>query len=155
MRRHRRPKLGDILEFRTSAGLAYLQYVLQHPEFGALIRVMPRTFDVRPASFESLLQERERFVIFFPLQEAVRRRIVAIVGEADVPEHLRTAPLFRAAGHRDQETGTVTDWWLWDGVREWHVGALSAEQRRLPLRAIWNDTLLAERIVSGWMPEEE
>jgi hypothetical protein len=54
----------------------------------------------------------------------------------------------------DPTTGQVTVWWLWDGSREWRVGSLAADQKKLPVRGIWNDTLLVERIESGWLPDE-
>jgi hypothetical protein len=41
---------------------------------------------------------------------------------------------------------SIQDWWLWDGRREWRVGALSPEQQDLPERGIWNDTALMHEI---------
>jgi hypothetical protein len=55
----------------------------------------------------------------------------------------------------DPSTGKVKVWWLWDGEREWQVGELTEEQRGLSFREVWNDTLLIERIESGWTPETD
>ena len=44
---------------------------------------------------------------------------------------------------------------MWDGEREWFQKELSEEERRYPLIEVWNDTLLKERIVEGWRPEQE
>jgi YD repeat-containing protein len=41
------------------------------------------------------------------------------------------------------------------GEKEWKVGDITAEQRKLPLRGIWNDTLLVERIEAGWSPSND
>jgi len=52
-------------------------------------------------------------------------------------------------------TRKVDVWWLWDGQEEWKVGDLTAEQRRLSIRGVWNDTLLRDRLESGWRPETD
>jgi regulator of RNase E activity RraB len=57
----------------------------------------------------------------------------------------------RMAGSRDK-SGRVLDWWLYDGNREWRIGQLSPGQEQLSIAAIWNDTLLVDRILSGWAP---
>ena len=147
--------VGDIVEIETPNGLGYAQYVLKHsepPQYGELIRVLPGLFASRPDSFADLAREEARFTTFFPLGAACARGIVQIVAAEEVPEHARTLPLMRAAGARLPD-GTVNGWWLWDGEREWRVGELTAEQWKLPLRAVWNDTLLIERIARGWSQE--
>jgi hypothetical protein len=98
--------------------------------------------------------QRERFVVFFPLQTALNRSIFSVVAHEELPESAKQFPVFRAAGHIDRE-GRVHDWWLWDGEREWKVGQLTTEQRQLPLLELWNDTLLIERIEKEWTPEHE
>jgi hypothetical protein len=148
----RRPRLGDIFELATSGGLAYLQYVMKTPRFGALIRILGGTFADRPLSFSHLVRQPERFVTFFPLGAAVAQSVVTYVGHEHVPEWLRKFPLFRAAGNRDPRTGKVLDWWLWDGEKSWPIGDLRPEHRDLPIREVLNDTLLAERIADGWTP---
>jgi len=45
-------------------------------------------------------------------------------------------------------------WWLWDGEKEWKIGELQPGMNALPPRAIINDTLLVERIVSAWRHED-
>ena len=47
------------------------------------------------------------------------------------------------------------DWWLWDGKEERRIGKLPEKYHDLSLRESWNDTLLIERIVSGWRPADE
>ncbi len=63
-------------------------------------------------------------------------------------------PTFRT-GVINPKTGKVDVWWLWDGNREWKIGAISEEQRKFPIRGSWNDTLFIERIEEGWLPEKD
>lgn len=147
-------KLGDIFEIKTRKGLAYAQYVLWNSEMGALIRVLPGFHEARPMSFSEVTGHVERFVTFFPLQAAIDQEIFEVVANEPVPEHSRKLPLFRARGHIDRE-GFVHDWRLWDGEKSTRIGRLAPEQRKLPIKEIWNDTLLIERIEEEWTPEKE
>jgi hypothetical protein len=153
----KRPAIGDVIEIATPEGLAYAQYTHKHdrpPKYGALLRVLPGIFASRPEEFSELVKQEARFCVFFPLGAAVARQIVSVVGHEEVPEECRPFPLFRA-GVKDPATGHVQTWWLWDGEREWRIGKLAPEQRALPLRQVWNDTLLVKRIVEGWSPADE
>ncbi len=147
-------RLGDIVEIPTARGIAYAQLCNTHPQYGALIRVLPGFFDARPSDFGDVACQPEKFVTFFPLQAAVNRKIVEIVGNASVPEFARAFPLFRS-GVEDPATRKVKLWWFWDGEKEWRVGDITLEQRKMPLRGIWNDTLLVERIEAGWTPSSD
>jgi hypothetical protein len=151
----KRPRIGDVVEISTSRGLAYAQFTHKHdapPRFGALIRVAPGFHDVRPASFSQVVAQRPQFMTFFPLGSACNRGIVSIVANEPIPEHAASFPTFRS-GVRGPD-GTVKNWWLWDGTRDKRIGALTQSMRSLPIRGIWNYTLLVERIVSGWRSED-
>lgn len=155
--KRKRPKIGDIIEIKTPKGLAYAQYTHKHdkpPKYGALIRVLPGLYKTRPTDFSKLVQEMERFFVFFPLNSAITRGIVTIVAHEEVPERCRDFPIFRD-GVKNPQTGRVETWWLWDGEREWKIGKLKPEHYKLPIRAIWNDTLLIKRIIDNWAPEDE
>src|SRR5438874_2360723 len=78
-----RPRIGDILEIATPAGLAYLQYTHRIPMWGALIRVLPGVFPERPSDFHGLVAKRERFFVFFAVGVAVARGIVTVVGNEE------------------------------------------------------------------------
>jgi hypothetical protein len=152
-----RLKIGDIVEITTGKGLAYAHYTHKHhthPRYGALLRVFGKLHGVRPSDFTELARNRPAFMCFFPLGAAVNRGIVSIVGNVVVPLEAQAFPTFRA-GVIDPSTRKVKVWWLWDGEKEWRVGEITAEQRRLPIRGVWNDTLLIERIESGWTPETD
>ena len=72
----------------------------------------------------------------------------------DIAE-IKTGKGLVRGGVIDPSTRKVKVWWLWDGEKEWRVGEITAEQRGLPIRGVWNDTLLIERIESGWTPETD
>ena len=146
--------LGDIVEIATPDGMAYAQLVNSHEQYGSLLRVLRGVHDDRPSDLNRLVAGQTQFVAFFPLLAAIKAGIVHVVGNEQVPEAFNAFPVFRA-GVADPTTGKVATWWLWDGDKEWKVGALNEEQKRLPIRGVWNDTLLVERIVSGWTPETD
>ena len=130
-----------------------MQYTHRHPTHGALVRALPGIFEERPKSLYDLANQPARFVAFVPLNTAIKQKVFDIVARAPIPEHARKFPLFRAGA--PGPSGRIKTWWLWDGETEWRVGKLSPEQRSLPFRSIWNDTLLIERIETGWTPEME
>lgn len=143
-----------MVEISTPKGLAYAQYLLTE-RLGDLIRVLPGEFADRPASLADVVSAKERFWVFFPLRAALARKLVTKVGSEPLPEHARRMPVMRMAGARDA-TGTVLDWWLYDGQREWRIGKeLRPEQRQMSLARIVNDTMLIEDIVEGWTPSQE
>ena len=146
--------IGDIVEIKTLKGNAYAQYTHKHSQYGSLLRVFKGFYSSRPVVIEDIMKNDIQFSIFFPLKAAVTQRIVEIVGNIPVPKPLEQFPMFRA-GIADPVTGKVSVWWLWDGKNEEKVGSITNEQRKLPIRGVWNDTLLVERIESGWMPETD
>jgi hypothetical protein len=143
-----RIRLGDIIEVPTPNGLSYVQYTQKHPIMGHPIRVLPGTHESRPADLAALADSHELYYAFMFLAEAIRKEDVQIVGHAEVPIRNRPFPLFRAKG-----LGSA--WWLWDGDREWKVGDLTEDTRVLPIRAIWDATMLIHRITEGWHPVHE
>ena len=143
--------VGDIVEINTQNGLAYAHVTHEHKQYGSLLRVYNRTYSARPDPIAAAVSCDPSFSCFFPLKHAVRRKIVSVVGQADVPPAARYFPTFRT-GVPDR-SGKVRVWFLWDGSNEWRVGDLTPEQRRLPILGVINDTLLVERIESEWRPQ--
>lgn len=151
----KRPKIGDIIEIPLDGGCGYAQFVLNHkdpPVYGPLIRVFEGKHKKRPARIVDL---PEQFLAFFPLGAAVSRGIVKIIDSAPVPERLKQIPLFKLYGGINHETRKATSWFLWDGKQTWRIDTLTAEQRKLPVKEVINDTLLIERIENGWRPETD
>jgi hypothetical protein len=153
-----RVRIGDIIEVRTPGGLVYAIYThkhVKHPRYGAMIRVFDKMHAVRPDSLAEAVKYPVMFTTFYPLQAAVNKQVVEVVGNVPVPDRLKAFPVFRVAGLADQATNRVSNWWLWDGEKEWRVGVLTAEQRKLPIRGVWNHEFLVDRISEGWRPEND
>jgi hypothetical protein len=147
------PIIGDIVEIPTSKGFAYAQFTHKQDQYGALLRVLDGTFDTRPKVFDEIVDKKHRFVTFFPLSAAIRRKIFFIVGHADVPLEAKEFPTFRAGAVGKNRK--VATWWLWDGNKEWMIGDLTPKLSHLPIREIVNDTALIHRIESGYTPEND
>jgi len=147
-------QIGDVIEIRTTKGLAYAQYTHKHKQYGALLRVFNQIHPSKPSDLKELIAQHASFSCFFPLDAAVDRGIVSVVGNTAVPPEAQAFPIFRA-GVVDPSNHKVAVWWLWDGAKEWKVGELTYEQKKLSIRGVWNDTLLVERIESGWTPETD
>ena len=144
----KRPRPGDVIEISTPVGLAYAQYTHKHeapPRYGALIRVLPGIFSSRPADFRSLVQQHERFWVFFPVGSACHRGMVRVVAEEELPLWAYRFPTFRR--------GRDGFWFIWDGQSERQVEELSATERDYPWQnGIWNTAMLVARIANGWAP---
>jgi len=147
-----RLKIGDIVEFKTAKGYAYAHYTHKDDQYGSLLRVYSRIYEEKPSNINSMVNGKETFSCFFPLSAAVSKKIVTIVGNVEVSQDKMQFPIFRS-GLSLPDKPIV--WWLWDGQREWRVGTLTQEQTKLPVLGIWNDTLIIERIESGWTPEKD
>lgn len=158
-RTFKRAVLGDIIEIPLSRGFAYVQYVYRHTTppivMGDLVRVLPGVYQKRPTDFSKLNAMHERFITFFLIGIAVRRKMASIVAHQEVPDRFAKLPLFKAVGWHDPRTGEVQSWWLWDGKKSWKVDELTEEQKRLPLQEFIGFPVLVERIESGWAPEDE
>lgn len=149
-----RIKIGDVVEIETAQGFVYAHYTHKHEQYGALLRVFSIFHKTRPEIFDGMIQNEPTFMCFFPLGAAINRKICSIAGNVPVPESAQSFPIFRN-GVADPSTKKVATWWLWDGENEWRIGVITTEQRKLPILGVINDTLLVERIESGWTAETD
>ena len=148
-------KPGDVFHIKTPKGLAFFQYTYKHDEYGHLIRILPGLFDAIPTAFEELAKIKELYYTFFPLSAAVAKGIVVYVARMTLPDSARKPPTLRRAGARARG-GKALNWWILSpGGDEFLVNELNEEQAQYSIAAIWNDTLLVERICSGWLPEQD
>lgn len=146
----KRIKIGDIIEIPTEQGYAYAQYTHVNKLMGNLIRVKPGLFVKRPIDTNLITKKENQIITFVPLQVMINRSIVTIISNEDIPVIDSKFPLFRN-GIKHPEDNTRIKWWIWDGEKETLIGEhLNEEQKKYPLQGIWNDTLLKERIISGW-----
>ena len=142
------PRIGDVVEIPTLRGFAYAQYTHEHresPRHGSLLRVLPGLYDRQPEDLASLVEQEERFSVFFPLGAALARGIFRIVGNPDVPARKQPFPVLRSKTP-DGRT------YYWAGRREWRETwwRRTPRWRRGAIDEIWHDTALVERVSSGW-----
>ena len=149
-----RIKIGDIVEIRVRLGFAYAQYTHKHSQYGALLRVFDEIHLSKSSDFKKIARGAVRFSVFFPLQAAINKGIFSIVGNSCVRDELKEFPIFRA-GMINPLSGKVDAWWLWDGEKEERIGVLTEDQKKYPIRGVWNDTLLVERIENGWTAQTD
>jgi len=148
----RRPKVSDVIEIAVDDLVAYAHFTHKHPMYGALLRVLPERFSQRPVDFGWVTESDPQFECFFPLGAAVSRKIVVIAGTAPISPMRQVFPTFRSAVFSANGCGP---WWLWDGSTEWKIGTLGPGMERMPIRGVINDSMLIERIKSGWRAEHD
>lgn len=144
---------GDLLEIRSAEGVAYVQVVGKHPEYGFAVYVFPRFYPDRLEDFGKLTQE-EGYVAFYPAQAAAREGLVKIVGHGQLPFGIEVPAKLRRAGAR-APSGEVLTWVIEDGGQESVRKQLQEGEKQIPIAAIWNHELLVERISNRWRPEQE
>ena len=149
-------RIGDIVEVRTPAGLAYLQYASRHPTYIDTIRVLPGLFPERPAPNElEALSTQEGYFAFYLVSHAVRHGLVEVVAHCPIPAGLEAPRAILRPGFITRE-GTVTKWWLEEGSRETLLKReLTPEEKRLSLAEMWNHEFLVQRLSQQWRPEHE
>jgi len=148
----KRIKFGDIIEIKTSKGYGYMQYTHKDSMLGNLVRVFKGIY-IKPLEDLQVLEDKEiQFTTFFPLQTAVNQNIVTVIANKKVRKDLQPFPLLKSMLAQDKETWKAKSWELWDGEKV--IGLirppLTQEQINLPISEVINDTLLIERIDSGW-----
>lgn len=152
--RRKRVRPGDILEVRTSRGLAYVHYTGRHPEYGDAIRVLPGLLASRPADFMTLVNHPEAYFTFYPAGAAVSQGLVEIAAEHPVPRGEVFPAVYRREGASNRE-GRVLAWLICEGTKETLVRELSEEQRLLPIASIWNHEALLHYLTREWRPEQD
>ncbi|WP_157231951.1 ribonuclease E inhibitor RraB [Hyalangium minutum] len=149
-------RFGDIVEVRTPAGLAYLQYASKHPSYMDTVRVLPGLFPERPAPEKlEALSTHEGYFAFYLVSHAVRHGLAEVVAHYPIPAGLEAPRAILRPGFITRE-GTVTKWWLEEGTRETLLNrALTPEEKRLSLAEMWNHEFLVQRLSEQWHPEHE
>lgn len=146
-----RLRSGQILEIETPCGLAYVQYVSRHRKYGDTIRVLPGQFSARPTDFARLAREHSYFA-FYPAGVAVAHGLAVAVAIEAIPAGREEPGLIRRRGAISRDGHTLT-WLIVDGDREVLRRALTADEKRLPIAAIWNHAFLVDRLAEHWSPE--
>jgi len=145
----KRIKLGDMLQVLTSEGVAYAQVTHKHPEFGFLIRIFQGFYSQQPKNFSAVVVGEVQFSAFFVAQAAVNQGLVSVVANVEVPEALKSFPIFRA-----RSGGAGGSIWLWDGTKHFRLERkLTADELKYPTDGIISAPLLVERIENGYRAE--
>lgn len=146
---------GDVFEIKTSNGMGYFQLIKNATvDDCELIRVFRGTFDnEEDARIENLAATKEAYFIRFPLRYALKRKLVRYIGNYKVPDEVVIPRFFRS---KDMVRGEFISWDIVDSetLKRKLFKELSDEQKKLSPFGVWNDTLLAERIASGWSLED-
>lgn len=145
-------KEGDIFEIETPEGRGYLHYIHKDSTIGELVRVLPGLYAERPSDVSSLAALKERYMIFFPLSAAYKRKIVERIGS--YPADNFSMPKYMRDDHNVR--GEFLGWHIID-TSTWHrqlVTALTPEQKKLSPWGVWNDTLLVKNLINDWSLEK-
>jgi len=158
-----KPRIGDIFEVQTPAGLAYVQFTHEIGSMGQLIRVLPGLYRSRPENFGALARQKEMYFTFYPLRYAIHDKQVENVSHQDVPEWAKPYPMMRL--HWGSEAGgRKVSWKIADASVRWTLEAhqripvvteLTPEQKQFSVHSIWTYAGLVKRLAQGWTPERE
>jgi hypothetical protein len=148
-------RVGDILEISTSKGLAHVQYVGKHAEYGDVIRVIPGLIEREGTDLFAEFTTVEGYLAFYPVHAAMLKRLVRITCSCPLPTKFAVPETVRRAGARGRQ-GAVLTWVIEksDG-NERMLEKLTDSERLLPIAAIWNHELLIQRISDNWTPDQE
>jgi hypothetical protein len=141
-------KIGDIFEIKTPKGNAFLHYIYKDKTTGDLVRVLSGLYSEKPNNFDVLANLPEKYMVFFPLLAAAKKKIVEPVGY--FPADNFKKPKFMRTQHNVR--GEFLGWHIVD-TETWQrqlVKNLTDEQKQLSPWGIWNDTLLIENLMNDW-----
>jgi len=167
--RAKRLKIGTIVEFEVSEGLAYVQYFHKATYSGHCIRVFKGIYQERPADFATHASQMEQLMTFYPITNGIAYELCEVVGWAPVPERLRELPLFKVLWGPDCTLGpSPYRWKLMNAEtgKSWRVGGetddrqkvreiLPEEYHHLPTWCINCYSTLLDAIELGWTNESD
>ena len=149
-----RLKPGAILELHTSRGLAYLQYVGKHADFGDVIRVLYGFHKTRPPDLAGLAKS-PGYYTFYAVRASASAGFVEVVSNAiPLPSEVAVPEELRRPGMIDKE-GNVLNWIIErKGIKSIHR-TLTESEKVLPILAIWSHDLLVTYVTEEWTPSQE
>jgi hypothetical protein len=153
--------VGDIVEVKTSAGLAYLQYTHELDNMGSLVRVLPGLFATLPRDFENLTRQKELYFTFYTLRHAVRHGDAAIVSHEEIPDWAKPFPMMRhsADSHRTGKTllwriiRADTPFTLEELRKAPTYKELTPELEKLSTHELWPHPSMVYYLAQEWTPE--
>jgi len=145
-------KVGDVFRVKTTNGYGYFQFTFRHPAMGHLIRVFSGQSRSPVHPLKALVFSKEAFFVYFPLQDAIRRKGVEFVANCPVPLRAQGMQPMRRGGLPSLDGGAIR-WSIFDGKKTRVVKKLGLRDARISIDQIINLSLLIERIEKGWKPE--
>lgn len=146
-------EIGSVYAIKTRIGYGLFQ-VVQHNDVGIdVVRVLqPIIQNINDFSLD-LLQEHERYFIKFTAQAALKRKLIILIGQYNVPSSVKVPKKYRMLDfvpHRN-----IRNWYIVDaktnGLKL--VSNINKKFLSLSCDGIWNDTFLIERLEEGWTLE--
>jgi len=154
----KRPKVGDVYEITTPAGLAYVQLTHDRRDECELVRVLPGLYAKRP-DVSKLTQEKELYFVFYLLKYAVRRGQAQLVSQEPVPEWAKLFPIMRHEAIWDNT------WYIGPGSlglspreipKMLKVNNLTPEQRKLSISSLLRPhPAMVKELARVWTPERD
>jgi len=145
-------QMGDTFEIKTAQGLGYIQFAYRDKNGIEYVRVIRGLFDSRPAGLVDLVGKKEQFIVGFPLTIAANKELVNYVARFLLPADFEMPRYMRA---KHYVRGKFLGWHIVD-ISNWKrklVSNLSEQEVKMSPLGVWNDTLLKERIATGWCLE--
>jgi len=146
-------RIGDLFEISTPKGKAYFQYVFELNGIGSLIRVFDGLFDTVPEKLYEIVNNEEKFFVYFPLKYALKYNVVRKVLSSNVPGSVQIPKKMRTPNV--DKNGKILFWHIVDveTLQREVVYNLNDLQKNFSPWGVWNDTILIERLSSGWTLE--
>jgi hypothetical protein len=153
--------VADIVELRTPAGLAYIQYTFDRGTDGQLVRVLPGFYSTRPSEFSSLARQRELYFVFYTLNYALRQGDANVIDNQPVPEWAKDPPPMRLRAFFGL-IGKQIGWRIVNAAdqltpqeltRRPVIKALTPEQKKLSIYEIWPHGVMVKQLARAWTPE--
>jgi hypothetical protein len=144
------PTLKPGFAFSLVCDLGFAVGLMTHhvDRIGHLVWIAVPIFGQQPSPEDVVRIESWRWPVFFPLEAAVRRKIVTEIGMIPVPPFLQAFPILRSGSH-------ATGWAAFTEVDGERRMLGPTKNRSLPIYKVVNDTRLKARIISGWSPEQQ
>jgi len=153
--------VGDVVEVKTSAGLAYLQYTHELDNMGSLVRVLPGLFAKRPRDFQDLTRQKELYFTFYTLRHAVRHGDAMIVSHQEIPDWAKPYPMMRHSADSDRTGKTLvwrivradTPFTLEELRKAPTYQELTPELERLSTHVLHSHPSMVYHLAQEWTPE--
>jgi hypothetical protein len=143
-------KIGDMFSIKTSKGKVYL-HCLKIEKGDEIVRVLDGFFPSGCVNLDALANKPERFFLGFPVNAAYSRKIIDLEGYVSaetypVPNIMRSTMKWPdGVKHYIVDVKTL---------KRKQITELTADYLALSPFGRWNDTLLIERLETGWKLED-